>query len=82
MPDLKPTLEYVIISFSSGSHGDTVTITPKNSQTDTAVDAAKTQALAGALNKLAEHGYCLLQGTVLHQNLSAAEGTLFMYRER
>jgi len=56
MADPKPLLEYVTISFVSGSHGQNVTITPKRPDTETAVEAAKIDGLAGALNKLAEYG--------------------------
>jgi hypothetical protein len=81
-PEMRGVREYVTISFTSGSRGQNVQISPKSSDTDTAVEAAKNEGLAGALNKLAECGYRLLEGTVLNQNLAAAEGTLFMYRER
>ena len=53
MPDTKPILEYVTISFQSGNHGQNVRISPKRPDTDTAVEAAKTGGLAAALNKLA-----------------------------
>jgi hypothetical protein len=59
-----------------------VIISPKRPDTDSATAAAKQEGLAGALNKLGEYGYRLLEGTVLQLNLSAAEGTIFMYRER
>jgi hypothetical protein len=76
---------------SSGIHYDfdctfnpwpELTINPRRPDTDSAVEAAKKESLAGALNKLAEYGYRLLDGTVLPLCLDAAEGTIFMYRER
>jgi hypothetical protein len=81
-PESKPVLEYVTLSITAGSHGQTVHINPQGPDTDSAAEAAKTQGLCAALNRLAEYGYRLLEGTVLHQNLNAAEGVLFMYRER
>jgi hypothetical protein len=74
-------LEYVTISISPNTHGQTLQINPKRPDIDTAVEAAKKEGLAGTLNKLGKYGYRLLQCTVLPLNLGAAEGTLFMYRE-
>lgn len=82
MAELRPLLEYVTISVAPQSFGQTVKVNPKRPDTDSAVEAAKNEGLAGALNKLAEYGYRLLEGTVLPLSLDAAEGTLFMYRER
>lgn len=59
-------------------------VTPHNPNTQTALEAGKKGTLVDAINKMAESGYRLLDGTALVTDCSigGANVTVFMYREK
>ena len=58
-------------------------VLPDSPQTHTALDAARSGTPIDAINKLAESGWLLLDGTVIsgETSLGGAFATIFMYRE-
>jgi hypothetical protein len=74
-------LEYVCITMSAGA---VYSVTPENANTKTALEAGKNGGLVHAINKMAESGYQLLEGTSLVMDcaISGASVAVFMYRER
>ncbi|MGH9612591.1 MAG: hypothetical protein ACRD4P_05880 [Bryobacteraceae bacterium] len=72
--------EYVMITTSQGG---VASVEPSRPDTKTALDVGKSGSLIDAINKMAEYGYRLLEGTVLvtQQHLSGSDVTVFMYRE-
>ena len=74
-------VEYVSISTALGAVHD---VNPRRPDTETALDAGKKGTLVDAINKMAEYGYRLLDGTTLvtECHISGAFVTVFMYREK
>jgi hypothetical protein len=72
--------EYVMIEIQQGMVSS---VLPESAQTHTALEAALNGAPIDAINKLAESGWRLLEGTVISGNTSfaGAFATIFMYRE-
>jgi hypothetical protein len=81
MTNPQTQFEYLTITILKGQ---VYKIEPQRADTESAMEAAKTDGIAGALNKLAEYGFRLLEGSTLLpvQAHGANEGVLFMYRER
>jgi hypothetical protein len=75
------SFEYVCISMAAGGVD---VVSPENPDTRTALEAGQQDGLMAAVNKMAEDGYKLLDGTslVLNSSLSGANLAVFMYRER
>ena len=73
--------EYVCISMLAGGVDGVNPVTP---DTKTALEAGQREGLMAAVNKMAEYGYKVLEGTslVLNTSLSGASIAVFMYRER
>ena len=73
-------VEYVCISTSGGG---VYSVTPENPNTKTALEAGRKGTLIDSINKMAESGYRLLDGTALVTDCSigGANVTVFMYRE-
>jgi hypothetical protein len=72
--------KYVMISTAAGAVHAAALSSP---ETGTALDAGKKGSLVDAINKMAEYGYRLLDGTTLVTDcaMGGANVTVFMYRE-
>ena len=72
--------EYLMIELQQGTVSS---VKPDTPETRTALDAAQSGTPVDAINKLAESGWRLLEGTVISGSTSfaGAFATIFMYRE-
>jgi hypothetical protein len=72
--------EYVMIELQQGTVSS---ILPESPETRTAFEAAQNGTPISAINKLAENGWRLLDGTVISgpTSFGGAFATIFMYRE-
>jgi hypothetical protein len=73
--------DYISISTSMGKVD---LVDPQRPDTKTALEAGKNGTLVDAINKMAEYGYKLLEGTTLETeaSLGGSSVTVFMYREK